>query len=108
MKFFQSILSYFRDAIAELQKVVWPSKEDLTRYTILIVTVSVIAAIFFGVLDNVLNTGVRALINRTQNTNVPSAPQNVTIPQDSLQVTGDAQTVDLTNPASPVVTSTVR
>ncbi len=106
MNIFQRSISYFRHAYAELLKVVWPSKEEVTRYTTLIVVVSVIAAVFFAALDTGLNSSITAILRRRA---PASAPSNVIIPEDSLQpVNVEVEPVadDVVNPLSAPVAST--
>jgi len=44
------LIRFFRETVAELRKVVWPTPQELYRYTlVVIVTVSVIAAFIFAV-----------------------------------------------------------
>jgi preprotein translocase subunit SecE len=44
------IIRFFRETYAELRKVVWPTPQELYRYTIVVVvTVTVIAAFIFAV-----------------------------------------------------------
>ena len=44
------ILRFFRETIDELRKVVWPTPQELYRYTVVVVvTVSVIALFIFAV-----------------------------------------------------------
>nr|WP_239538524.1 MULTISPECIES: preprotein translocase subunit SecE [unclassified Rhodococcus (in: high G+C Gram-positive bacteria)] len=40
---------YFREVIAELRKVIWPNRKQLTTYTIVVVVfVAVMTAFIFG------------------------------------------------------------
>lgn len=44
------LLHFFRETFAELRKVVWPTPQELYRYTlVVVVTVAVIAAFIFAV-----------------------------------------------------------
>lgn len=45
------IISYIRESRDELKKVVWPSKKETTKYTLLVIGISLGVAIFLGVLD---------------------------------------------------------
>lgn len=47
----QAIIRFFTEAKAELTKVSWPNRQELVRYTILVVIISLAVAIFLGVLD---------------------------------------------------------
>jgi preprotein translocase subunit SecE len=47
----KTIIKFFTEAKAELTKVSWPNRQELVRYTILVVIISLAVAIFLGVLD---------------------------------------------------------
>lgn len=53
---------YFNDTMQELKKVAWPSKEELIGSTIVVVVMSILVAVFIGVVDQVLNKLVNLLI----------------------------------------------
>ena len=59
MNFFRRVGHYFREVISELKKVSWPSRKDLTNYS---VAVLVFVAIFC-VITFAMDTGLSALIN---------------------------------------------
>ncbi len=56
------IHTYLIEAIAEMKKVIWPTKEQTINYTVLVIILSVGVAIFFGILDHVLSIGLETLI----------------------------------------------
>ncbi len=45
------IFQFFLGAKAELAKVSWPNRKELIRYTILVVVISLLVAMFLGLLD---------------------------------------------------------
>lgn len=45
------IIQFFVGAKAELTKVSWPSRKELIRYTLLVVVISFLVAMFLGLLD---------------------------------------------------------
>jgi len=45
------IVTFLQEAKAELTKVNWPSKKQATNYTILVIGISILGAIFLGSLD---------------------------------------------------------
>jgi preprotein translocase subunit SecE len=45
------ILAFFREARAELMKVNWPSRQQAINYTLMVIGISVVIAIFLGGLD---------------------------------------------------------
>lgn len=54
-------IRFLKEAVAELKKVVWPTKEQLVRLTIIVIVVSVSAGILIGGLDYIF-TKLLALI----------------------------------------------
>ncbi len=52
---FDKIKKFFNDVYVELQKVAWPSKEELIGSTTVVIIMSVTMAIFIGVVDQGLN-----------------------------------------------------
>ena len=45
------IVRYFRETRAELRKVVWPSREEATRLSLIVITVTVAMAALLGIID---------------------------------------------------------
>lgn len=48
------LLNYFRATRGELKHVSWPTQKQTTIYTLLVITVSIITAIYLGLLDSAL------------------------------------------------------
>ncbi len=48
---FNKINNFIKEAIAELKKVIWPTKKDLKNSTIVVITTIIIASIFIGLVD---------------------------------------------------------
>ena len=48
---FGSTLTFFKEAFAELKKVKWPNRKELTSYTIVVLVVCIFITIYFYVLD---------------------------------------------------------
>ncbi len=42
---------FFGEVVSELRRVTWPTREETTRLTILVLVVSVAIGIFLGVID---------------------------------------------------------
>lgn len=61
--FAQKIVSYFSESKQELSKVTWPNRKDTTRYSLMVIGISLAVGIFFFVLDWVFNQGLNALIS---------------------------------------------
>lgn len=45
------VVTFFKEAKIELLKVNWPSKQEVVRYTLIVIGISVVLAIFLGGLD---------------------------------------------------------
>ena len=63
MKYLISLKTYLHAAISELKKVTWPTKQQITMYSIIVIAMRVGVAIFFGALDFILNKGLSAIIS---------------------------------------------
>ncbi|MCJ7656273.1 MAG: preprotein translocase subunit SecE [Candidatus Atribacteria bacterium] len=48
---FNKINNFIKEAIAELRKVIWPTKKDLKNSTIVVISTIIIASIFIGLID---------------------------------------------------------
>lgn len=55
-------LQFFRDIIAELRRVTWPSREQATRLTVLVIIISISVGIILGVFDMMFSRGIKFLI----------------------------------------------
>lgn len=53
---------YIKNSVVELKKVSWPTKKETYNYTLLVVGVSLVTALFLGGLDFVFNLGLEFLI----------------------------------------------
>ena len=51
----QKVIQFFLEAKGELMRVNWPSQKELVRYTVLVVAISIIVAVFLGSLDTVFS-----------------------------------------------------
>ncbi len=58
------VTNYFKEAVAEMKKVVWPTKKQTTNYTLIVISMSIGVALFFGILDYVFNLGLAQLITK--------------------------------------------
>lgn len=48
---FQKLIDYIKNSIRELKKVVWPTRKEVGKHTLLIIGVSLGVAIFLGIID---------------------------------------------------------
>ncbi len=58
------VAQYIRETRAELRKVVWPTREEATNLTIIVVGTIVVMSAFFGVIDYLLTALFRFLLAR--------------------------------------------
>lgn len=56
------VVNYIREAKEELGKVVWPTRQELIRHTLIVIGVSLAVAAFLGVFDFVFNKVLESLI----------------------------------------------
>ena len=57
----EKLKKFLKEVVAELRKVTWPTKDELIGSTIVTIVVSLIVAIFIGIVDRILTLGVRAI-----------------------------------------------
>lgn len=62
-KGFSSSFGFFKDSYAELKKVKWPSRKELTSYTLVTVGTITVVAIYFFLLDLGISNLVRYIMN---------------------------------------------
>ncbi len=51
--FFQRIKKWFRGVRLELRKVTWPTRKEMFNYTLVVVSISLMLAVFIGAFDTV-------------------------------------------------------
>ena len=51
MNLFQKLIDYLKEARQEIRHVNWPTRQSTIRFTLLVIGVSVVIAIFLGLLD---------------------------------------------------------
>lgn len=54
---------YLREAREELRKVTWPTRQEVIKYSLMVVIISVILAAYFGLLDWALTLGLEKLVS---------------------------------------------
>jgi len=57
-----AVQTYWRETVTEIEKVTWPSKDELVGSTIVVVVVSLIIGFFMFGVDLVLARGVSTLL----------------------------------------------
>ena len=57
-----NLFTYIKQSKDELKKVVWPSRKEVVRSTILVIGISLFVALFLGFLDIVLSYGLKQIL----------------------------------------------
>jgi preprotein translocase subunit SecE len=53
---------YFKDVRSELRHVSWPTRSQTITYSVVVIAISLTAAVYLGLLDYVLSLIVRSII----------------------------------------------
>ena len=51
MDFLRRVQEFVREVVAEFRKVSWPSRQELINSTVVVITVTVVVAVFLGAVD---------------------------------------------------------
>jgi preprotein translocase subunit SecE len=62
MDFLRRAREFVREVMAEFRKVTWPSRQELINSTVVVITVTVVVALFLGGVDIVLAKIVEAVL----------------------------------------------
>jgi len=57
------IVRYFKETRAELRKVTWPTRQEATNLSLIVLGVTVAMAIFLGAVDFLFATLIRLIIS---------------------------------------------
>jgi len=57
------LVKYFKEVRAEIRKVTWPSREEVTRLTTIVIVVLVAASAFMAVVDYAFSWLMRIIVN---------------------------------------------
>ena len=57
------VKTYFKGVNSEIKKVTWPSKNELFKYTLTVVSISILIAVIVGVLDLVTGRLINLLVS---------------------------------------------
>lgn len=58
----KKLTAYLRDSKEEIKRISWPSRKDITRYSVLVIVLTILTAAFFGGLDIAFNKLIAWLI----------------------------------------------
>jgi preprotein translocase subunit SecE len=57
-----AIVRYYRETVGELKKVVWPTREETYRLTLIVLIVIAVMAAILGTADYVFSQAIRVLV----------------------------------------------
>ena len=55
MNIFTKISTYIKESVVEMKKVTWPTKKETQQYSILVIAISLVVALYLGALDYIFN-----------------------------------------------------
>jgi preprotein translocase subunit SecE len=58
------LTKYIRATIAELRQVSWPTRQEAITYTVLVIVISTIVALYVGAFDYLFSRAVDLIVNR--------------------------------------------
>ena len=58
------VINYIKESRDELKKVIWPSRKETIKYTLIVIGISLAVAIFLGLADFLLTLGLEKIITR--------------------------------------------
>lgn len=56
------LVTYLRDSFEELKKVTWPTRKQTINYSLAVVALSILVAVFIGGLDYGFSVGIEKLL----------------------------------------------
>ena len=62
VKIMKKIIKFVKESLQELAKVTWPTRSTVLRLTVGVIVVSILFALFIGVIDLGLTNGLRGLL----------------------------------------------
>ena len=58
-----ALVRYFKETRAEVRKVSWPTREEATNLTLIVLAVTIAMAIFLGAVDFIFQNFIRLLVS---------------------------------------------
>lgn len=72
----KSIIKFIKEAILELSKVAWPTRNRVIRMTIGVLLISAAFALFIGLVDIGLSKGIASLLSFVESRQATSSTSN--------------------------------
>lgn len=64
MSYIEKTKTYFKEVKVEMAKVKWPTRQETTNYTMVVIGVSVAVAAFLGAMDYFFSLGLNFFLFR--------------------------------------------
>ncbi len=61
-QWWQKVITFLREVVAETKKAVWPSRRETVASTVVVLIAVVLTAFYLGIIDFVLSAAVRWII----------------------------------------------
>ena len=58
----KKVIKYLKEVRVELKKVVWPTKEEVAKLTLIVVAISIIVGVYLGGLDYIFTKMLGSII----------------------------------------------
>jgi len=55
-------MNYFKDVRSEMKHVSWPTRRQTIAYTLVVIGISLVTAVYLGLLDYVFSAGIQKII----------------------------------------------
>lgn len=59
-----NLSKYLQDTVSEMKQVSWPTQQQAFLYTVIVILISVVVALFLGAFDFLFSSAVNFIINR--------------------------------------------
>jgi preprotein translocase SecE subunit len=59
-----NLTNYLKATFAEMKQVKWPTRAQASVYTLLVIILSAVVAVYAGFFDFIFSSGINFLINR--------------------------------------------
>ncbi len=59
---FKRITKFLKEARQEFKRVNWPTKNETVRYTLIVVVISVVVALYLGLLDYIFTNIIKVFV----------------------------------------------
>jgi preprotein translocase subunit SecE len=62
MMILQKLINYIKESKTEMEKVIWPNKEETKNYTLMVIGISLGVALFLGILDYIFTQILKRIL----------------------------------------------